>query len=106
MEAIKRSRPTRNNSLSSGRPSQVESREYNVILPTGEIHHVLAVTSALAIRSVTSNPKGVCVTEGDVTRSLGPCCRCGVVIWHGDRHTVRRQSGKTPTKKLVCEDCG
>lgn len=93
----------------SGTGSVNEGRLYNVITPHGEVRTVEAITPALAIRLVSVNPAGYCVTEGKVVKCLGPCNRCGNPIWAGDRHNTIRKAGaipKTWTHILICEDCG
>lgn len=93
----------------SGTQSLNEGKAYNVITPHGEVKRVIAPTPALAIRLVTTNPRGCCVTEAKVVRCIGPCCRCGNLIWDGDkRYRLERTAGpkpKTWTTRLWCEDC-
>lgn len=95
----------------SGTVSLVEGRLWNVITPHGEVKQVEAATPAMAIRLVTTNPRGCCVIEAKtrVEKCIGPCCRCGNLIWDGDkRHKLERKPGpkpKTWVTKLWCEDC-
>lgn len=94
----------------SGTTSLNEGKPFTVIEPHGDHHYVTAPTAILAIRTVTSNFRGVHVIEGHVrsARALGPCCRCGIVVFDGQRHEVKRTPGKKPktwTHRIFCEDC-
>lgn len=94
----------------SGTTSLNEGRPYTVIVPHGAVHHVIAITPALAIRMVTPRIHGAVVIEGHPTsvQALAPCARCGNPVWQGDKCEVRRQAGakpKTWITKVFCEDC-